>query len=74
MYFILLPLNIEVTEVPKYTVLLGRFHIHALGTSIGLILESWSANTCMVISFFVREPPDQEINVFERWQGEKLGR
>jgi hypothetical protein len=32
-------------EVPKYTVRLGRFHIHALGTSIGFRLESWSANT-----------------------------
>ena len=35
-----LPLKIVDTEVPKYTVRLGRFHIHALGTSIGLRLDS----------------------------------
>lgn len=39
------PLNIVGTEVPKYTVLLGRFHIELLGMSIGFRLESWSANT-----------------------------
>lgn len=32
----LLPLNIDVTEAPKYAVRLGKFHIHCLGTSIGL--------------------------------------
>ena len=30
-----LPLKIDDTEVPKYTVLLGKFHIHALGMSMG---------------------------------------
>lgn len=43
------PLNIDVTEVPKYTIRLGKFHIHSLGTSIGSSLESWSANTCIVM-------------------------
>jgi hypothetical protein len=28
------------TEVPKNTVLLGRFQIHALGTSIGFKLDA----------------------------------
>lgn len=43
----ILPLNIVGIEVPKNTVRLGKFHIQALGTSIGLMLESWSANTCI---------------------------
>lgn len=45
-FFYFLPLNIVGMEVPKYTVLLGKFHNQARGTSMGLRLESWSANTC----------------------------
>jgi len=41
------PLKIDDTEVPKYTVLLGKFHIHSLGISMGLTLDAWSANTFM---------------------------
>lgn len=41
------PLNMVGIEVPKYTVLLGKFHNQDLGTSIGLRLESWSAKTSL---------------------------
>lgn len=34
------PLNIEGIDVPKYTVLLGKFHNNSLGISIGLRLEA----------------------------------
>lgn len=43
------PLKIVVAEVPKKAVFLGRFHIDPLGTLIGCLLVSKSANTCKEI-------------------------
>jgi hypothetical protein len=39
-FFFFLPLKIDDTEVPKYNVLLGKFHIHSLGISMGSMLDA----------------------------------
>lgn len=53
MMFTNLPLNIDVTEVPKYTVFLGKFHNKYLGMLSGLMLEAWSANTCRKMGIYI---------------------
>lgn len=59
---IFLPLNIVGMEVPKYTVLLGKFHNQDLGTSIGLRLDVWSAKTCTSMEvFFLLKNEDNKI-------------
>jgi hypothetical protein len=63
-----LPLNIVGMEVPKYTVRLGRFHIQSLGTSIGLRLESWSANTCKNRIFMI-VPPEMDTHALKMQKG-----
>lgn len=46
LFFKCSPLNMDDTEVPKYTCRLLRFQIQLRGTLIGLRLESLSAKTC----------------------------